>query len=112
MRVEGSIKAQDGRAIAGALVALQYGSRARFESADANGSFRLSILNEPLGPAPVRMTVSARGYGTLETQLPASADYRCEVSLGQPTEAPPPQVRWERICIKSDMGMRTPDTRR
>lgn len=112
MSVEGSIKAQDGRAIAGALVAVQYGSRARFESADANGSFRLSILSEPLGPAPVRMTVSARGYATVETQLPESAAYRCDVSLGEKTEAPPPPVRWDRICVKSDMGMRTPDTRR
>lgn len=113
MMVEGSIKGQDGRAVAGALVALQYGSRARFESADASGSFRVSILDEPLGRAPVRMTVSARGYAGVETQLPESAAYRCEVALSEKTAAsPPPPLRWDRICVKSDMNMRTPDTSR
>lgn len=111
LSVEGSLKGQDGRAIAGALVALQYASRARFESADASGSFRVSILDEPLGRAPVRMTVSARGFGTIETQLPPGAAYRCEMALSEKT-APPSPVPWDRICVKSDMSMRTPDTSR
>ena len=113
MSVEGSIQGRDGRAIAGALVALQYGSRVRFEEADAGGSFRVSILNEPLGQSVVRMTVSAPGYAPVVTQLPERASYRCLVFLGEKalrsSEAP---VRWDRICVRAESSPRVPDTKR